>query len=205
MKLELRGDSEIVADFKEAPLSVSLAMIRAMNRGIASARTVVTQGIASDTGLLQKDVREAVSLQQASLDRPVARIAASLKRIPLIKFKARGPEPTKGKGRGVTYSLKGGGGRLSNAFIATMSSGHRGVFARSSGGSGKKSRGAWSANLPIIERYGPSLGHVFVKFKQAAMDRALEMYDTTLAHELERRAPATVTVHEVNTALGGGA
>lgn len=196
MRLELRGDSEIVADFKEAPLSVSLAMIRAMNRGIASGRTVVVKGIADDTGLKQKDVRDAVSLQQASLDRPVARIAASLKRIPLIKFNARGPEPSKGKGRGVTYQLKGGGGRISNAFIITLRSGHRGVFARAPK-STSKSRGAWSKNLPLLaEKRGPSLGHVFVKFKQAAIDRSMEIFDTTFSHELERRNPASVTLME---------
>jgi hypothetical protein len=71
-------------------------------------------------------------------------------RIPLIDFAARGPEPSRGRGRGVSYRLPGGRSRDPHAFIATMPSGHRGVFKRT----GKERN-------PIIQSHGPSLVNVF--------------------------------------------
>ena len=89
------------------------------------------------------------------------------------------------KGRGVTYKLTGGKNRIANAFIATMSSGHKGVFVRA-GVSAKKSAGAWSKNLPIAELYGPSLGHVFAKFRPSAEARIAQAFDTAFEHEMQR-------------------
>lgn len=182
--IEVTADA-VVAELQDFPARSGKAMVRALNRGIASARTFMARAIAGDTGLKQKDIRDALPMQEATLSRPVAQLAASLKRIPLIKFKARGPEPTRGRGRGVTYSLGSKGrGRQESAFIATMRSGHRGVYARVAT-STRKSSGAWSKNLPITELKGPSLGHVFAKFRQPALARAQEAFEKNFAHELK--------------------
>lgn len=191
--LEMIGHHEIIADFGEAPQSVTKALVRSLNRSIASGRTVMVRAIAQDTGLRSRDVREALRLQEATFDRPEASLAASLKRIPLIDFRARGPEPSRGKGRGVTYRIGGASRRLENAFIATMRSGHRGVFMRKHGlrpgESGpsfqnRKSPGAWSFNLPIEEKHGPSLGRVFGKHRPAGLGRVREQFLKNFGHEL---------------------
>ena len=105
----------------------------------------------------------------------MAQLAASLKRIPLIRWNARQV------GRGVSYRLKGGRGRHPNAFIAAMRSGHRGVFVRGT-----------TRGLPIKELFGPSLGHVFQKYRPEGEARVEEVFRTTLDHELVVRGRGIV-------------
>lgn len=134
----------------------------------------MTRLIAGDTGLKQKDIRESMVLRMASASSPEASLNAKLKRIPLIDFRAKGPEPSRGKGRGVSYRLPGGKGRVENAFIATMSSGHRGVFKRKG-----------QDRLGIVELKGPSLGQVFSKFRPQGAARVLEVFDKNFDHEMD--------------------
>lgn len=185
VEITLKGGDIIIPGLKEFTGKIQLAMVRAINRGIAGARTVLVREISRDVGLKSRDVRDAMPYREATVAKPEARIAASLKRIPLIDFSARGPEPSRGRGRGVSYKLAGSRGRIENAFIATMGSGHRGVFTRVGTSTGK-SPGAWSANLPIQEKFGPSLGRVFDKYRPEAVARARELLRTNLQHELQR-------------------
>lgn len=192
-EIEVLGSEAIEIDLRDYPAKVTRATVRALNRSINSGRTVMTREIGGDTGLKQKDVREALSIQEATAGRPEASLGATVKRIKLIKFGAKGPTPSRGRGRGVTYRLRGGKGRVEDAFIATMKSGHTGVFRRvgsvahgaaGPSASGRKSSGAWSNNLPIIELRGPSIGHVFRKFRPLALARALEVFEKNFDHEL---------------------
>ncbi len=180
----------MVREFSEFPSHIRKGFVRALNRAVASARTVMVREIARDTGLRSKDVRDALLMSEATQNRPEARLAASLKKIPLIKFRARGPFPSRGRGRGVTYRLTGSRGRHPNAFIARMKSGHEGVFKRADSTS-HKSAAAWSKNLPIIELHGPSLGHVFAKYRPLAAARAREVFETNLDHEMSWKKKAS--------------
>jgi hypothetical protein len=113
-----------------------------------------------------------------------ARLISSGARIPLIDFSARGPEPSRGRGRGVSYKLAGAGGRLPHAFIATMRSGHRGVFERSPGG---KRRGPKPerSQLPIHEKFGPSIAVVFQHQIPVGEARRAEVLVKNVQHEIE--------------------
>lgn len=177
MEITLVGDKELDAALKDYPQRATRATVRAMNRAIGSGRTLMVQRIAGDTGLKSGDVRKAMTLRNATAQRLEARLGVGLKRMPLIAFNARGPEPSRGKGRGVSYRLKGGAGRIPNAFIATMRSGHRGVFARSG-----------TARLPIRELFGPSLGHVFGKYRPDGIARAREAFVTNFRSEMKFEA-----------------
>lgn len=173
--VEMQGQKAIEIDLKDfSSVKVNRALVRALNRSIGSGRTLMVREIAGDTGLRSKDVREAMVMQEASLTRPVASLGTSLKRIALHKFRAKGPVPSRGRGRGVTYRLGGSAGRVENAFIATMKSGHTGVFRR-----------AGKARLGIIELFGPSLGHVFKKFRPQGLARAYEVFQKNFDHELD--------------------
>lgn len=183
LTVSLVGNNEIVADFTEAPARVQRVAVRAMNRGVLAARTYLSSNISRDIGLKVGDVKKAIPMMEATFNSPQARIAASLKKIPLIQFKARGPEPSRGLGNGVTYSIGGARRRIPNAFIARMASGHRGVFTRV-GKSVRKSTGAWSKNLPIDQKHGPSLGGVFKKYRTPALQRAQEAMDKTFSRDL---------------------
>lgn len=148
------------------------AVFRAMNRSASSGRTLLTREIARNLALKSSTVRDQIVVEKASQRSAVARLSVSGARIPLIQFNARGPEPSRGKGRGVTARLPGGKGRYPHAFIATMGSGHRGVFERS----GK-------ARLPVRELKGPSLPHVFVKYVPMAQDRMQEQFLKEITNE----------------------
>lgn len=174
IQISIDGKSTVTANLQGRSANLSRAMVRAINRSIGSVRTVIVRAIAGDVGLKQKDVRDALRFQQASLARPSALIAARLKRIPLIDFRATGPDPSRGKGRGVAYKLSGGKNRIGNAFIATMPTGHRGVFVRKA-----------KARLGIRELFGPSLGHVFGKYRDMGIARGREVLVANLQHELE--------------------
>lgn len=151
------------------------AVARALNRSAVSTRVVMARAIAQDTKLKVGTVREQVAIQEAkpAAAQLVARISVSGKRIPLIDFQARGPYPSRGRGRGVTARLPTGKGRYPNAFIAQMKSGHKGVFQRA-----RKSR------LPIYELFGPSLPKVFIKYVALGLARGEESLQKNLAHEV---------------------
>lgn len=148
------------------------AVRRALKRTGTSARVDLTKRIVEDTALPARAVKLGIQLTIAS-DTKIL-LSASDRRVPLIEFKARGPEPSRGQGRGVSYSLPGGRGRLKHAFIATMASGHRGVFQRTD-----KSR------LPIGEKHGPSLGGVFRKHLKPVEESAQETLLANLRHEID--------------------
>jgi hypothetical protein len=125
MEITLIGDKAVDAALRDYPKKATRAIVRAMNRALTSGRTLLVQRIAADTGLKSGDIKKAMTVREASSQSLEARLGLGLKRIPLISFNARGPEPSRGRGRGVSYRLTGGSGRIPNAFIATMKSGHR--------------------------------------------------------------------------------
>lgn len=172
--IQVNGTSVVTGALGDLGPKALRAFVRAANRGINAGRTSITRDIASDTGLKSSDVTKGLALKEASYGSPVASLAASPKRLPLIAFNASGPEPSKGKGRGVTARLGGGRNRYPHAFIATMASGHRGVFQRSGKG-----------RLPVYELFGPSLGKVFSKYTEATVARTLQAFDQNFGHELE--------------------
>ncbi|MDP1570343.1 MAG: phage tail protein [Vicinamibacterales bacterium] len=168
------GDERVALDLAGQPAHVERAGVRAMNRAIEAARTVMAREISKDLQLRVGVVREALRMQQASIARPEASLSGSrLKRIPVIDMGATGPFPSRGRGRGVSWRNQGRK-RDPKAFIAVMKSGHKGVFKRVS----KK-------RLGIIELRGPSLGHVFEKFKPVGMARLLEVFTQRFKHEYQ--------------------
>jgi Prophage minor tail protein Z (GPZ) len=182
--IAFRTDSPAaVAKLREkAPVAIA----RALNKSIASAQTIMLRVISSDLKVKVSDLRDKVRIQQATPAVHTARIYASAKRIPLIDFGAKGPEPSRGCGRGVTAKLGGGRSRYPNAFIATMKSGHRGVFQRGSKGNLNATRRGPAPNrsqLPIRELFGPSIAHVFQKNEAVGLARAQEQLAKNLKSE----------------------
>lgn len=145
---------------------------RSLKRAGDAARAEAGTRISADTALPARKVKDALVVEQVG-DRQV-NVSATTRRVPLIDFKARGPEPSRGRGRGVSYSLPGGRGRIPNAFIATMPSGHRGVFTR-----------VGRSRVPIDEKSGPSLANVFKKFLTQIETRARETLLANLRHEID--------------------
>jgi hypothetical protein len=185
------------------------AFARALNRAIGSANTVMTREVSNDTGLKVSDVRDRIGTHLADPTHLVAQLTASVTPVPLFAYGARGPEPSRGKGHGVTSRLKGGAQRYPRAFIATMKSGHKGVFERLNAAQAGASRrlgaefrgmkrksaldrfqaavaGAKTAGrLPIYELHGPSIARVFTKHVQVGLARGREQLVKNLQSELQ--------------------
>lgn len=183
--MELKIEMDAAAMLKaidEAPKVAGRAILRSVKRGTASGRTLMARLVAKDMGLKVGEVRNQIIMKEprANDDVPTGELRASLERIPLYKFQAKGPFPSRGRGRGVSYKGEGGRKRISDAFIARMSSGHMGVFKR-----GLKTpirRPPKYSALPIYELFGPSIGRVFAKHQPEVMARAQEQ----ITKELER-------------------
>lgn len=159
--------------FQQLKDRAPIAIARALNRAGASAKTVMVREVAKDLGTKAGDIRDRIGIMEALAHRLQVTLTASSKRIPLIDFRARGPEPSRGKGRGVSARLPGGVGRYPHAFIATLKSGHRGVFQRTS-----KSR------LPITQLHGPSVARSFTKHVQVGITRGVEQLIKNVRSEL---------------------
>lgn len=151
------------------------AIARAINRTASSGQTAMVRVVSKDLGLPAKTTREAILVDKATPEQLTATFRASARRIPLIEFRARGNEPSRGKGNGVTAKLPGGAGRYPSAFITTVGKGgHRGVFVRR----GQK-------RLPIVELRGPSIWQSFETNMPAAIARINEQLPKNLQHELQ--------------------
>lgn len=152
------------------------AQVRALNRSAVTTRTFMQRAVADDTNLGSRDVAKQMRVDEATQQRLTSRVIISGKRIPLADFKARQTR------RGVSADTGGGRKVYPGTFLATMKSGHLGVFAR---------RG--KARLPIDERYGPSLPHVFQKHVPEGLARGEESLMKNLAHELDFALQQTST------------
>lgn len=164
------------ADIRELGSSAPRAVSRGINKTAANVKVAMSRAIADDLRLKVSTVKAQIGIRQAIPGRLTAQVTASNKRIPLIEFTARGPVPSRGKGRGVTVRLPGSQGRYPHAFIAVVGRGrHRGVFERKAG----------YARLPIVEKKGPSIARVFDKHAKVGAERHAEQLGKNVAHEIE--------------------
>lgn len=147
-----------------------IRIARAITRTAGSAQVAMARAVASDIGVKVGVAKATMTVTKATPAHLIAQVVCTGPRIPLIDLGAKGPYPSRGKGRGVTAKGK----RYPRAFIAQMRSGHRGVFQRSG-----------TSRLPIYELYGASMPHVFTKHAPAGAARAQEQLQKNVAHELE--------------------
>ncbi len=162
------------------------AVKRSLKRTGTAVRTIMVKSMGADTGLSAKRIKKEVRVNE--LGDTGVQIEVTGNRIPLIEFKARGDESVRGqpkprRGRGVAYRLPGGRGRAPDAFIATMPSGHRGVFKRKPGARTRQ-RAQGRSSLPLIQLHGPSLVRVFEKFLPLGAERGREALVKNLRSEI---------------------
>lgn len=168
-----REMDQFTKDLEALGRTGKVAVSRALNRAATAGRTAMVRAVKAETGLGSRFLSKEVRIEKSTANAPRATVTAQGRRVPLIAFKAKGPEPSRGRGRGVTTSLPGAKGRLPHAFIARMPSGHRGVFQRK----GKR-------RLPIEEQFGPSAPELFEKHFPAFARAAGESFDKNLRSEI---------------------
>jgi hypothetical protein len=175
----------VVMELLSAAQSMPEATVRALNKmadqtKVASAREVRAVGYNMKIG----EIKKGIKVRKATKSELRASVIASGKPIPLIQYSAR--ETAKG----VSVSVLKGRKVIAGAFIATMPSGHKGVFVREPGAKHKKvgqgKSASWHA-LPIKELYGPSIPSGMANDAvQSALQRFIsERFPALLEHEHE--------------------
>jgi len=168
------------------------ATVSALNRTATTVRAAAVREIRAEyPGLKAGAIRDELKITRARRDQLEAIITLKGDRIPLIDFSAR---QTK---KGVSVQIKRGRKLIPHAFIATMKSGHKGVFVRVKSVKplvfrfGPGSRLTQKKNdLPIAELSSLSLPRAFVnKNVQAVLKRlAAETFSKNFAAELSYRS-----------------
>jgi len=161
IKFDQKKLNRLKAMLNNYPKALEKIIPRALNKTIMSARTQVTRALATKIGIKISAIRKLMDYTKATFYGWQARLYISDSRIPLINF---GAKQTK---KGVSYTINKKSGRktLAGAFIATMPSGHTGVFER-----------RWDERLPIDEKKGPSLGVVYQNAPGMAAKITAEAY-----------------------------
>ena len=160
----------------EAPKRLPRAVAKALNDGAVRARSESVRLIGAEWNVKSTAARKALSIRRATVTKLESSVEATGGRgrgIPLASFNAR---QTK---RGVSVKLKRAGSRglLPGAFIATMKSGHRGVFTRRAKSRKQGTpyrqlpirevmRGKWAGTtyrpgLPILEKMSVSIASMW--------------------------------------------
>lgn len=162
IKVEVKPALSALADtYGFTPQQVQAIGVSAGNRALASGKTSIVRDVAGTINLLQKDIRDLVKVSGFTRAKLEGRIDISRKPIPLINF-VRGSvdraNKRAGKNGGVTVEIfKGKTETLRGAFIATMASGHTGIFERRHVAGRNVYTGPRNPRLPIDERFGLTL------------------------------------------------
>jgi Prophage minor tail protein Z (GPZ) len=173
----------VVMDMLSAATEMPQATVRALNKTLDQATVQLARQVRDvGYGLKVSDIKKALRKVRASTGNMRATIKASGKPLPLINYSARQTS------KGVSVNVLNGRKVIASAFIATMPSGHRGVFVREPTAIHKKvgsgSKASWHA-LPIRELYGPSVPDAVgnEKVKQALQQLITDRFPSILQHE----------------------
>ena len=143
VKVDQRSFKEASHILRAIPRAVPRVFRRALNRTVDMAGTDLKRRVGKQITAKKSEIAKGIIKKKASYSRLTSSIGAKPLRPGLLAFP--GTKQTK---HGVSYRISRTAGRkkIEHGFIATMPSGHRGVFAR-----GQPTR------LPIKEARGPSI------------------------------------------------
>ena len=154
---------------------VPKATVRALNKTGITVRKEGSQAIRKDRKLKARDVKKRLVIFRANRHKMSVIISGSGKAVPLGAYPARQVK------RGVRVNVKGTRKLVKGAFIATMRSGHKGVFKR---------RGP--KRLPVDELYSTTVAdamknpRVRSAMHSAAVKRFRRVFEQELRHAISR-------------------
>lgn len=189
-KAELAKLGYLFSDIKDT--AVSSAFLKSVNRALTTGRKEASQQFTAVYKLKSSEVKDRMIELKASRSRNINDMSAALvisnRPVPLILYKAR---QTKA---GVKVNIRGNGQLVKGAFVATMKSGHTGVYTRDESRPSRhkwvrdtsKPKGGYSKTLPIKERFGISPFQFFkVEGNVPRVERLIsESFDTNFANDL---------------------
>lgn len=159
------------------PGGVEKAMNNAINRGLEKARTEASRKVSEVYAIAQKDIRAEgnVSLRKASGSGMAGEISYSGTKIPMFRFNAS-PRRS-GTGAVVSAALMRSNAPtiFESAFVATMKSGHTGIFERTT-----------AKRFPIEEKMGLAVAQMVgnIDVTEHVEKEAQETIDKRLEHEI---------------------
>lgn len=146
IQIEINKDDLIkkLDDYKKNV--VEKAIVRSLNRTLASLKTLANSNTRDVIRLKLKDVADRLTTVDATSSTSYAALTIKDTPVPLILYTSGSAQ----KKSGVRINVKGTSRVVANAFIATMRSGHEGVFKR-----------VGAKRLPIEELFSTSVRDVF--------------------------------------------
>lgn len=181
MELNVRADvKEVLAMLNETQKSViPKAASRAINKTMTTVNAQAAREIKKDIGgkISISEIKASMAINKTNPKALYAALYAKGRRIPIIKIDPAAHQD----GSGVNYKTGKGRGHIPHAFVATMRSGHRGVFKRKS-----------STRLPIQELHGPSIPKVFINnvimeaMERIAKERWAKVFQQEINFELSK-------------------
>jgi hypothetical protein len=165
----------------------NLAVARAINHTIAKAKTAASKDIRGQYKVKAKDLSGKLAISKATRVTQTGMIRVSAKPLPIVAFGARQTR------KGVSVNITGKRKVIKSAFIATMKSGHKGVFVR---GAYKGSELTYrtkrikkkGADLPIEEVHTASPYSMMIheSVQEATATNINTSFPARLLHELKR-------------------
>ncbi|MEW6511868.1 MAG: phage tail protein [Bacteroidota bacterium] len=162
------------------------AAVSALNKTGARLKTEASRIVRKEYRAKKSGVDKTFKVSKATRDRPVVVFRSTGRRLSLTDFGARQTRT------GVTVAMKRGIRiKYPHAFIATMPSGHTGVFIRSDISSEqfkkRKSKSSMRHGLPIIQITGPSVPTILgsQKTRERLTQFVKDTLPALLRHEIE--------------------
>jgi len=140
---------ELSKEIDSIAKKLEIAGVRALNKTATQSRNLASKNIRQVLNLKASRIKRILKITRASKNKMVSSVRAGYQPIPLIYY--NGVRQVK---KGVSVTMRKDKSRkvFKGAFMATMPSGHKGVFRRKS-----------KARLPIKELKGPNPQKVFAE------------------------------------------
>ncbi len=148
MKIDLKNDlKQATISIKGVQSGVPKAIAAALNRVSEGMKTEASRAVRKRYNIRDKDVKDRgnIKVTRANMSRLEVLLTSKGRNIPLMKFSVSPTSPRRVKV--VKAAVKRGGKKpIPGAFVASMRSGHVGVFKR-----------LGNKRTPIEEKYGPAV------------------------------------------------
>ncbi|CAH1058855.1 phage tail protein [Paenibacillus pseudetheri] len=182
---EARGIRDALRRIGSLDTDVRKSFYSALNRTSQRLKTESGRKAKETYIVKSKAVTDQVVLKRGSVSNLSSELRWKGGNIPLLQFRTNPKSPSAKRPRVLKAAVKRAGGnkKVDGAFLTRMSSGHIGVFRRSS-----------RRRLPVEELYGPA---VPVMLNNPEVTEHLER---VAVEEMDKRIE-----HELNRRLGGGA
>ncbi len=189
MKIDVKADmAAITKEFPQLKRKVKRAAVSSINKTLIKTRNKSAPWISEKTGgtIKPAQVKKEFKITRAKAKKIRGVLSIQGGPIPLIRYQARATK------RGVSYNIGQGRKILKGAFIATMPTGHKGVYVRAGGKRGaarivKKGQYAgklYKPELTIKERKGPGVPIKVNELRGRIYEFGLREWRRTYAQEL---------------------